>query len=521
MIQLFRSISLFTIYFFAAFSSLHAQTDPDHPNVILIIADDMGVDVANGFQQNTLMPVTPVLDSLRISGLTFKQAWAAPKCSPTRAAMMSGKYGYFTGVLGTPGNLDTTEVSLFEQLSIHTNDLYANAVIGKWHISAPQDFAHPAQLKVQHYEGSFDAGVADYYNWTKVNDGVVSTETEYATAHFTNSAISWVSAQTQPFFLWLAHVAPHSPFHEPPAGTYSVSPIGSDRRKYVAMIESMDYEIGRLLDNIPADVRENTVIIFIGDNGTPGNVIQNFAADHAKSTLYQGGVHVPMFVSGKGVTRVNEAEDALIQAADIFATVLEITGPQLPSGTYENSLSFEPMLSTANLASRPYCYTELESPTITGWAIRDDRYKLIEFDNGTQEFYDLEIDSLELNNLINSLSTAEATIKTTLETQVVQIHTGTTAIDLPTGSSIQISARPNPSSELFLLEFPVVPGYTYYLNVQDEAGRRVKEISSISPPAAGIFTTAIDLSDQPDGIYVISVESYVLVGSIKVVKAGN
>lgn len=521
MIQLSRSLTLFTIYLFAAFSSLHAQTDPDHPNVILIIADDLGVDACNGFQENANMPVTPVLDSLRTSGLTFKQAWAAPKCSPTRAAMMSGKHGYFTGVLGTPGNLDTTEVSLFEQLSIHTNDLYSNAVIGKWHLSSPQDLAHPAQMKVQHYEGEFGAMVNDYYDWTKITNGIAANETEYATANLTSGAISWVNAQSQPFFLWLAHVAPHSPFHVPPAGTYTSTPVNNNRQKYRAMIESMDYEIGRLLRNIPANVRQNTVIIFIGDNGTPGNVIQNFAPDHAKSTLYQGGVHVPMFVSGKGVTRINEAEGALIQAVDIFATVLEITGPQLPNGRYENSLSFAPMLITANLASRPYCYTELESPTITGWAIRDDRYKLIEFDNGTQEFYDLQNDSLELNNLINSLSTGEATVKVTLENQVVQIHTGTTAIDLPARSSIQVSASPNPSSELFLLEFPVIPGYTYHLNVQDEAGRRVEEVSSISSPAAGVYTTEIDLSNQPNGIYVISVESYDLVGSIKVVKTGN
>lgn len=518
MIQLSRSLTLFTIYLFAGLPILHAQTDPDHPNVILIIADDLGVDVANGFQQNALMPVTPVLDSLRTSGLTFKQAWAAPKCSPTRAAMMSGKYGYFTGVLGTPGNLDTTEVSLFEQLSIHTNDLYSNAVIGKWHISAPQDFEHPAQLKVQHYEGSFDAGVTDYYNWTKVNDGIVTTETEYATAHFTNSAISWVSDQTQPFFLWLAHVAPHSPFHEPPAGTYSVSPIGSDRRKYIAMIESMDYEIGRLLNSIPANVRDNTVIMFIGDNGTPGNVIQNFASDHAKSTLYQGGVHVPMFVSGKGVTRVNEAEDALIQATDIFATVLELTGPDLPNGIYENSISFKPMLSTAGIPSRPWCYTELESPTITGWAIRDDRYKLIMIEGGSQEFYDLQNDSLELNNLINSLSPSELTIKNELDNQVTNIHVGIQSTDFPVESDLQIRVGPNPSKDLFHLQFTAITGRSYSIAVYDESGKLVKPSSSQSTGAASDIHTEIDLGDHPDGLYLISVTVGETTESIRVVK---
>lgn len=487
--------------------SSQAQTDPNHPNILLIIADDLGVDVSNGFQQNAVMPVTPVLDSLRSVGLSFKQVWAASKCSPTRAAIMSGQYGFFNGVLGTPGNLDTTQVSIFRELATQTNNTYADAVIGKWHLSAPVDFLHPAQHGIDHYEGSFGASVADYYDWTKVTNGVSATETEYATAHFTSSALNWVNAQNQPWLLWLAHVAPHSPFQVPPAGTYTSTPVNSNRQKYIAMIESMDYEIGRLFQRIPDSILENTVVIYIGDNGTPGNVIQNFASDHGKSTLYQGGVHVPMIVSGKGVTRQNQSEDALVHATDIFATILALTGTPLPGEIYQNSMSFAPLLTTAGAPSRAYNYTEIASSTVTGWAIRDAQYKLIEFADGTQEMYDLWNDSLEVNNLVNSLSPDQQTIKAELEAEVVRIQTQTTAIDTDLADSFALDIWPNPSQDRFSISFDARPGIPYQIEVLNMRGSVIQQVVPQIIGQEKQIKKVLDLSRRPAGFYFVKINS--------------
>lgn len=488
-------------------TSSQAQTAPNQPNILLIIADDLGVDVSNGFQQNAMMPVTPVLDSLRSVGLSFKQVWAASKCSPTRAAIMSGQYGFFTGVLGTPGNLDTSQVSIFRELATRTNDAYTDAVIGKWHISAPVDYMHPDQHGIDHYEGSFGASVADYYDWTKVTNGATTTETEYATAHFTNSALNWVTAQDQPWFLWLAHVAPHSPFQVPPVGTYTQAPVNSNRQKYLAMIESMDYEIGRLFRGIPDSILQNTVVIYIGDNGTPGNVIQNFASNHGKSTLYQGGVHVPMIVSGKGVTRQNQAENALIHATDIFATILEITGTNLPGGMYQNSMSFAPLLTTAGAPSRTYNYTELVSPTVTGWAIRDMQYKLIEFADGTQEMYDLWNDSLEVNNLIDSLSATQQTVKTELEAEVVRIQTQTTTIDERLADAFELAIWPNPSQDRFSVSFAAAPGIPYQIEVINIRGRVIQRFPPQIAGQEDQIEKVLDLSRRPAGFYFVKISS--------------
>jgi len=364
------------------------------------------------------LPNTPNLDALRASGITFKNAWAAPVCTPTRATIMSGKYGIKTGVLGVPGNLETTHTSIFKELESRTNDTYANALIGKWHLSGPStDYTIPSQHGIDYYEGSFRGGVSDYYSWQKVSNETVSRETAYVTSYYTDKAIDWIGNQNQPWFLWLAHNAAHTPFHEPPSDLHTTA-TNNDQGQYLAMIEAMDAEIGRLLSSIPENVLANTIIVYIGDNGTPNGVLQNYPNRHGKGSLYQGGVHVPMIVAGAGVTRQNEEENAMVHAADIYATILELAGTDLPGGIY-NSLSFKHLLDNTNGAKRTYNYSEAGND----WTIRNSQYKLIQSTDGAQEFYDLTTDPLEENNLINGLTTEQATIKTDLETEGAQIRT--------------------------------------------------------------------------------------------------
>ncbi|RME94146.1 MAG: hypothetical protein D6772_15040, partial [Bacteroidetes bacterium] len=290
---------------FQAGQLLGQQTSP---NILLIIADDMGIDATNGYLDSERMPVTPHLDAIRDAGVKFVNTWASAACTPTRAAIMSGKYGINTGVMRPPGNLDLVHASIFTKLTALSGDTYAKTLIGKWHISFPVNYDHPWLHGVDHYEGLFTGAVDDYYNWTKVVNGEEVQVEEYVTTHLTDAAIDWVGQQDQPWFLWLAHVAPHNPFHIPPAGLYSQANTNNNRGRYLAAIEAMDHEIGRLLASLDEATRANTVIIFIGDNSTPGRVVQGFPDEHAKGTLYEGSVRVPMFIAGKGVDRVGEEE---------------------------------------------------------------------------------------------------------------------------------------------------------------------------------------------------------------------
>lgn len=415
---LLLAISIFMI----CQSHLSAQTDPDRPNILLIIADDLGVDYSNGYHEGQLMPTTPTLDSLRSVGITFENVFAAPMCTPSRASIMSGKYGIKTGVQGTPGNLNIEHTSIFKAIEEATDNAYADAVIGKWHISNPANPDHPEEHSIDYYAGFLSSGVEDYYAWNKTKFGSTTLETTYATTYFTEEANEWINNNEQPWFCWVAHAAPHGPYHTPPEHMYSIPTTGNTKRKYIAMIEALDYETNRMINSMDEDVRENTIIIYLGDNGTPNNVLQDYPNGHGKGTLYQGGVRIPMIIAGAKVSRKGERESALIHVADLYATILELAGGELPGGIY-NSLSFDHLLSNEEGPTRPYNYTEFRDQGEESFAIRNAEYKLINFGDGTQEFYNLLADSFEINDLqLSGLTDEEETIRTILETEALQIR---------------------------------------------------------------------------------------------------
>ncbi len=403
-------LAIFLI-FVGSNSLLSAQTNPNQPNVLVIIADDLGLDPLQGYLEGGIKANTPNLDLLAERGITFTNAWSPPQCAPTRAAMISGKVGAKTGVIDVPGELTTAHTSIFKELENRTNGAYADAVLGKWQLGPNNNPSHPADHGVDHYDGVILGGVDTYSDWQKTTNGATSRETQYITSYLTDQAINWIDQQTQPWFLWLAHIAPHSPFHTPPAGLFSGT-ANNRQTRYIAMIEAMDTEIGRLFENIAPEVLDNTVVLFIGDNGSPNNVLQTYPNNRGKATVYQGGVHVPMIVAGKGVTRQNVQDDKMVNAIDFYATILEIAGIEL-SGGIHNSLSFYDLLSNADAPSRPYNYAEIEGD----WTIRNTQYKFLQLANGTQEFYDLLADPLESNNLINNLTVEQEAIKAELEAE--------------------------------------------------------------------------------------------------------
>ena len=393
------------------------------PNILLIIADDLGVDALNGYNIGSLKPTTPNLDSIRNNGLTFSNAWSSSVCTPTRAGIMSGMYGSNTGVKTTPGNLDTSYISLFNALK-HSSPTYTGAVIGKWHISNPINGLHPIWHGVDHYMGILTGSVMSYDSWAKTENNVTTNSTNYISSYLTDDAISWIDNQNNPWFLWLAHVAPHTPVHIPPANMYTQPSTNSPIKKYMAMIESLDYEVGRLLNSLTPSEKINTTIIFIGDNGTPNNLLQDYPANHGKKTLYQGGIHVPMFVSGYGVTRIGETENALVNVIDIYASIIEISGTNLPGGIY-NSLSFKHLLSSSILPKRQFNFSEIDTNqgfiNTQGYTIRDSTFKLIEYYTGQQEMFNIITDPLETNDLLLGILTPnEQNLKAELENEAHQ-----------------------------------------------------------------------------------------------------
>ncbi len=416
---------LFWVFFYGSCQEDEPTDNPtpeQQPNILLIIADDLGKDALQGFAEGTIKPNTPNLDELRNRGLVFTNTWVNPTCSPTRAAIITGKYGYRTGVKWASDVLPPSEKTIQQYINEETNNAYATALIGKWHLSGNNTNADPESFGIDYFAGLIRGSANNYYDWQFTEDGNTSTNNQYTTKVFTDLSMDWISSQSKPWFLWLAYNAPHTPYHVPPNAMHTQGSLpnyadGLDPTPYyMAAIEAIDFQIGRLIASIPQEELDNTIILFVGDNGSPGAVAQSpFSNQKAKGSLYQGGVNVPMFVSGKGVNRTGE-DDNLIGATDFFTTIAELAG--VNTSSIHDSKSFKSLLETPSTI-RNFQYAEKDDGTDDSWAISNGNFKLIVNANGDEEFYHLANDPYENNNLLNgNLSAAEQSAKTELETEL-------------------------------------------------------------------------------------------------------
>lgn len=397
-------------------------------NTVLIIADDLGTDYF-GFYENAVDTVdVPNIRSLLAKGIRFKNLTSNPVCSSTRTTILTGRYSFRTGVGGIVGGIggsnqiDTSEMSIPKLLSMYDPGI-VKANIGKWHLKQPApaiNLLSPLALGYDWSEGPFIGQLPSFTNWTKYTNGVSSNVTTYATTENVNNAISWLKAQNpgRPFFLWLAFNAPHEPLHLPPAGLHNYTTLNGTaaninaqpKQYFKAMIQAMDHEIGRLFDSLQMmNKLDSTDIIFIGDNGNTARTAQITDLTKAKGTVYEYGIHVPLIIAGPSVVNKGRVSHALVNTVDLFSTVLEQFGynnwrNQIPANKPVDSKSLMPVIQNLTDSIRPWVFSELfklTTDSADGKGIRNRNYKLIKFDYGAEELYQLANDPLESSNLLN------------------------------------------------------------------------------------------------------------------------
>lgn len=480
-------------------SLLFATLAIAQPNVLLVIADDLGLDPTPNYLPGPQKANMPNLEALMADGLTFDNAWADPLCSPTRSTMLTGRYGFRTGVLNANAlsQLPPNEITLHRYLT-NSGSPYATSIIGKWHLNGQlPNPAYPNFMGIPYYAGLIAGAVSDYYAWNLTVNGVQTPSTAYITTTITDMAIDWIEQQDAPWFCWLAYTAPHTPFHLPPLNMHTQGALPTDQASidadplpyYLAMVESLDYEMGRLLGTLSAEELANTVIIFIGDNGTDRNVIQApYGMMQSKGTLFEGGVHVPLVIAGPGVSRAGQREGALVNSSDLFTTIVELTGEVLP--TYEDSRSLVPMLTQPDLSVHECLYADVEDQTV-GHASRDAQYKLISFGDGTRRFYDLLTDPYEQSNLLpGGLNAPQQTAYDRLLTGC-ELFAG-----INESSAATLSIHPNPAAKQLYLgtnDAAVVP-----YGIHSSTGALV--LSGLSNGAQ-----PIELQGLEPGLYTIQV----------------
>jgi arylsulfatase A-like enzyme len=394
-------------------------------NVLLLIADDFGMDVTGFYPSPTRQattrpaPPTPNLAALARAGILFKRMWATPWCSPTRAAMLTGQYGFRTGI-GRPKTqglpqLGLDEVTLPEVFRAKALD-YVLAHIGKWHLSTGVD--DPSLHGWPHFAGPEPTlgRVNNYYRWNKVVNGVTTLSTRYITSELVDDALTVITDArdaNRPYFIWLAFTAPHNPFHLPLRELHSYDDLpatgGTSRDYSDVMVESLDTEIGRLLAGVDL---ASTTVIFVGDNGTQQGVVRApYESLKAKGAMYQAGVHVPLVVAGQAVKGANREVKSLANAVDLFPTVLELAGidptTAVPHGVKMDGVTLVPYPENrTHPGGRLWAFAEQFSLAYDGdWqrGIRDFQYVLIERYDGTREFYDLDSDPLQKVDLLKGV----------------------------------------------------------------------------------------------------------------------
>ena len=332
----------------ASLRSAMAQLPSRRPHIIYIVADDLGwKDV--GFHGSDIK--TPNIDRLAQEGARLEQFYVQPMCTPSRAALMTGRYpcryGLQTLVIPTPGKygLPTDEWLLPQALKAAG---YRTVMVGKWHLGHADRKFWPRQRGFDYHYGSM-VGEIDYYSHSSAgvldwyrNDRPVK-EPGYVTQLWGADAVAQVDAHDPktPLFLYLAFTAPHSPYQAPQEYIDRYRHIEDPtRRTYAAMITCMDDEIGKLISALEKrKMRENTLIVFMSDNG--GNRTALLAGDTdvsklklpadngpyrgGKGTLYEGGTRVAALANWPGRIKPGEV-NGMMHVVDMYPTLAGLAG---------------------------------------------------------------------------------------------------------------------------------------------------------------------------------------------------
>ncbi len=381
--------------FVLAFGALIAGFAPvkaaeTRPNVLIIVADDLGyADL--GFQGCKDIP-TPNLDALAKSGVRCTSGYVTgPYCSPTRAGLLTGRYQQRFGHEFNPGGagpnvgLPLSQTTLADQFKAAG---YTTGLVGKWHLGNQPKF-HPQKRGFDEFFG-FLGGAHGYFPAEAAAPILQGTktvkETEYLTDAFTREAVSFIERhKADPFVLYLAYNAVHTPMHATDARLTRFASITDKRRQtYAAMLFAMDEGVGKVLNALDSTgVRDNTLIVFFSDNGgptMPGTTINgssNAPLRGSKRTTCEGGIRVPFVFSWKGKLPAGATYESPIAQIDVLPTALAACGATPKPDTKFDGVNLLPYLKGEN---KDVPHTTLFWRLGGQNAVRHGEWKLVQYD---------------------------------------------------------------------------------------------------------------------------------------------
>jgi len=390
------------------------------PNVILVMTDDQGYGPVGKHGHPWIQ--TPHLDQLHDTSTRFTRFLVSPTCSPTRAAIMTGRHPMKNGITHTILERErmTLDATILPQVLKTAG--YTSGIFGKWHLGDEEPhqphkrgfdeaFIHGAGGIGQAYNCSCaDAPGNKYFDPVIRHNGSFVRTKGYCTDLFFTAALGWIKEvkdQDAPFFAYITTNAPHGPFIAPPANTKRFTDLGFEARTagFYGMIENIDENMGRLMAKLGEwKLMDNTIVIFMSDNGMTGGgsgragkplgklpdgtpmMMFNAGQKGQKGSADEGGVRVPFFIRWDGRFKAARDIDTVSAHIDILPTLADIAGAKIPEQQVEGR-SLLPLLNGAKSTlpdrflftqkARWKTGSEPNDHQWKGWAVRSDRYRLV------------------------------------------------------------------------------------------------------------------------------------------------
>ena len=371
------------------------------PNILILLADDLGyADV--GFQGCKDIP-TPNIDSLAKNGVRCSSGYVSgPYCSPTRAGLLTGRYQTRFGHEFNPGageniGLPLTETTLPDRLK---KAGYKTGWVGKWHLGSGNKYRPMSRGFEETYGflGGAHAYLPEKGKLVMMRGVEQVDEKEYLTDAFGREAVAFIERhQKEPFFLYLAFNAVHTPMHATEKYLKRFANLSGQRKIYAAMHSAMDDNIGRVLQKLrDCKLEEDTLIYFFSDNGGPtmqGTTINgsvNAPLRGSKRQTLEGGVRVPFVVQWKGKLPTGKTYDQPVIQLDLHATALAVAGVTLDKDAKQlDGVNLLPYLEGKNMeAPHDALYWRFGEQM----AIRKGDWKLVQYDNTGRKLYNLAKD---------------------------------------------------------------------------------------------------------------------------------
>lgn len=384
------------------------------PNIIIILADDLGYG-GIGCYGNTSIK-TPNIDALAADGIKFTDFHSnGSVCSPTRAALLTGKYQQRSGLEGViyvrgetrEVGLDSSQVTVSELLK---DNGYTTGVMGKWHLGYRKEF-NPVHHGFDEFYGYLSGNIdyhshydnAGIYDWWHNLDTI--SEKGYVTDLITDHSVDFIDKnKDSPFFLYISHEAPHVPFqgrNDPayrfPGKEFSYyGPVEDRAETYKEMVEIMDDGVGKVMEALERNnLEENTLVFFLSDNGAE-EFGDNGGLNGNKISLLEGGQRVPAIAYWKDKINPGVSSETLI-SMDLAPTVLSLTGSEIPKETEFDGIDFSNTLfKESPIGQRTLFWRYLDQK-----AVRENQWKLL-IDEKDTMLFDLEKDIMERSDLSDS-----------------------------------------------------------------------------------------------------------------------